>query len=144
MFMHHGKLTYTIDLMNALVGFDSSAMQLERSLGCNILNSFRCGHCKEFDKTFKKLAKALSSPQLLFAKMDGVANDLPPALEVRGYPTIFFLKAASKHEPVLYDGDRTYSHVKVCVRFILYFYEELTYITYRISSICSIYSEFLC
>jgi hypothetical protein len=57
----------------------------------------------------------MSSPSLQFAKMDGASNDLPPALEVKGYPTIFFLKSASKHEPVLYDGDRSYSHVKVRV-----------------------------
>jgi len=78
-----------------------------------LIRSFRCGHCKEFDKTFKKLAKQMQSLHLLFAKMDGVGNDLPPGLEIRGYPTIFFLKAESKHEPVLYEGDRSSADLKV-------------------------------
>lgn len=59
------------------------------------------------------MAKALSSDHLVFAKMDGTANDLPPGLEVKGYPTIFFLPQKSKHEPALYDGDRTYANFKV-------------------------------
>jgi len=75
-----------------------------------------CGHCKEFDKIYKKLAKELSGPDLLFAKMDGTANDLPPGLEVRGYPTIFFLQMGKKHEPVLYEGDRSYSNFKDFVK----------------------------
>jgi len=71
-----------------------------------------CGHCKEFEKTFKKLANKLSSETLFFAKMDGTLNDLPPGFEVKGYPTVFFIKADKKHEPVVYDGDRSYAHVK--------------------------------
>jgi protein disulfide-isomerase A4 len=71
-----------------------------------------CGHCKEFDKTFRKLAKKLSSDTMLFAKMDGTLNDIPPGFEVKGYPTVFFVSAKKKHEILLYEGDRSYAHVK--------------------------------
>ena len=47
--------------------------------------------------------------------MDGTANDLPPGFEIKGYPTIFFVPGTAKHEPVLYDGDRSYKDVKVCL-----------------------------
>jgi protein disulfide-isomerase A4 len=71
-----------------------------------------CGHCKEFDKVFKKLAKKLGGPRMFFGKMDGTANDMHPGYEIKGYPTIFFVPAFKKHEPVLYDGDRSYKDVK--------------------------------
>lgn len=73
----------------------------------------RCGHCKEFDKIYKRLAKNLSSEKLIFTKMDGTGNDLPPGFEIRGYPTIFFIPAFKKHEPLLYDGDRSATDLKV-------------------------------
>lgn len=72
-----------------------------------------CGHCKQFDVTYKKVAKQMSSERLLFTKMDGVANDLPPGYEIKGYPTIFFIPAFKRHEPALYTGDRTIKDFKV-------------------------------
>jgi len=66
-----------------------------------------CGHCKKFDNIYKKLAKDLGSERLIFTKMDGTANDLPPGFNIKGYPTIFFIPAHKKYEPVVYDGDRT-------------------------------------
>jgi len=55
----------------------------------------------------------MSTENLLFTKMDGVANDLPPGYEIKGYPTIFFIPAFKKHEAVLYTGDRTAKDFKV-------------------------------
>ncbi len=45
--------------------------------------------------------------------MDGTANDLPPGFDIKGYPTIFFVPANKKHEPKLYEGDRSTSHFRV-------------------------------
>jgi len=55
----------------------------------------------------------MGSKNLLFAKMDGIANDLPPGFEIKGYPTIFFIPAFKKHEPALYTGDRSAKDFKV-------------------------------
>jgi len=79
-----------------------------------------CGHCKQFDKTYKKMAKDMSSDNLIFTKMDGTANDLPPGFDIRGYPTVFFVKAHKKHEPILYDGDRSFDHFRVSSYFLGY------------------------
>ncbi len=48
-----------------------------------------CGHCKEFDGVFKKVAKKMlkSNENIVFGKMDGEANDIPymfPELKVSG------------------------------------------------------------
>lgn len=59
------------------------------------------------------MAKSLASDKLLFAKMDGTANDLPPGFEIKGFPTIFFIPAFKKHEPLLYEGDRSVKDFKV-------------------------------
>lgn len=63
------------------------------------------------------MAKNMGSEKLLFTKMDGTGNDLPPGFEIRGYPTIFFIPAFKKHEPILYDGDRSATDLKVRSRF---------------------------
>ena len=46
-----------------------------------------CGHCKEFDPVYKKVAKKMlkNNENIVFAKMDGSANDIPymfPPLKV--------------------------------------------------------------
>lgn len=46
-----------------------------------------CGHCKEFDTVFKKVAKKMlkNNENIVFGKMDGVGNDIPymfPELKV--------------------------------------------------------------
>jgi len=75
-----------------------------------------CGHCKKFDSIYKKLAKELGSKRLLFSKMDGTTNDLPPGFDIRGYPTIFFISATKKHEPKLYEGDRSTSSFREFIK----------------------------
>ena len=39
----------------------------------------RCGHCKEFDPVYKKVAKKMlkNNENIVFGKMDGTANDIP-------------------------------------------------------------------
>ncbi|OXA56783.1 Protein disulfide-isomerase A4 [Folsomia candida] len=75
-----------------------------------------CGHCKKFDAIYKKLAKELGNDRLWFAKMDGTANDLPPGFDIKGYPTVFFIAAYKKHEPKLYEGDRSTSHFREFIK----------------------------
>ena len=46
-----------------------------------------CGHCKEFDPVFKKVAKKMlkNNENIVFGKMDGSSNDIPymyPPLKV--------------------------------------------------------------
>jgi len=74
-----------------------------------------CGHCKEFDGVFKKIAKKMtvSNENIVFGKMDATSNDVPYMFPpLKGYPSIFFLSAYEKFDPIQYQGDRTYKSVK--------------------------------
>eukprot|EP00197_Chlamydomonas_leiostraca_P006170 CAMPEP_0202858778 /NCGR_PEP_ID=MMETSP1391-20130828/1156_1 /ASSEMBLY_ACC=CAM_ASM_000867 /TAXON_ID=1034604 /ORGANISM="Chlamydomonas leiostraca, Strain SAG 11-49" /LENGTH=530 /DNA_ID=CAMNT_0049537733 /DNA_START=11 /DNA_END=1603 /DNA_ORIENTATION=+ len=67
-----------------------------------------CGHCKALEPTYKKLAKRFKKvDSIVIAKMDGTENEHPD-LEVKGYPTIFFIPAEKGAKPVAFDsGDRS-------------------------------------
>ncbi|KAK7084932.1 hypothetical protein SK128_013057 [Halocaridina rubra] len=73
-----------------------------------------CGHCKNLEPVYKKLAKqmAKSNPDVSIAKMDATANDIPPLFKVEGFPTIYFLRAKEKDNPILYSGDRSLKSLK--------------------------------
>lgn len=72
-----------------------------------------CGHCKKFAPEYVKLAKELSSEKnLLIAKIDAVANDVPEKYAVQGYPTIYYAPANQKDSPVKYEGDRDLQDLK--------------------------------
>ena len=51
---------------------------------------------------------------LLFpGKYDGVANDVPYMFpQLKGFPSIFFLSAYEKYDPILYQGERNYKDLK--------------------------------
>ena len=71
-----------------------------------------CGHCKEFDPVYKKLAKKLSATNenIVFGKFDGVSNDIPymyPPL--KGYPSLYFISAYEKFDPILYQVSKSTS-----------------------------------
>ncbi|KAJ9506014.1 hypothetical protein QJQ45_016668 [Haematococcus lacustris] len=74
-----------------------------------------CGHCKQLDPIYKKLAKRFSKVNsVVIAKMDGTENE-HPELDAKGFPTIYFIPAGSK-TPISYDsGDRT---LKALTKFI--------------------------
>lgn len=75
-----------------------------------------CGHCKKIEPVYKKVATHYSSkrPDLLIAKMDATSNDVLPMFDVRGFPTIYLLKASDKSNPIIFDGgDRTLKGFKV-------------------------------
>jgi len=66
-----------------------------------------CGHCKNLEPKYKELAEKLQNePNIVIAKMDATANDVPSAYGVRGFPTIYFAPAGSKTAPKQYNGGR--------------------------------------
>uniref|UniRef100_A0A061SM56 Protein disulfide-isomerase n=1 Tax=Tetraselmis sp. GSL018 TaxID=582737 RepID=A0A061SM56_9CHLO len=65
-----------------------------------------CGHCKQLDPIYRKLAKRFKKvDSVVIAKMDGTANEHPD-VNIEGFPTILFYPAGSK-EAVPMDGERT-------------------------------------
>uniref|UniRef100_A0A4W5Q4Q2 Protein disulfide-isomerase A3 n=1 Tax=Hucho hucho TaxID=62062 RepID=A0A4W5Q4Q2_9TELE len=64
-----------------------------------------CGHCKSLEPKYKELAEQLySDPNIVIAKMDATANDVPQGFDVQGFPTIYFAQAGKKDQPKRYEG----------------------------------------
>ncbi|KAI8085194.1 thioredoxin-like protein [Halteromyces radiatus] len=78
-----------------------------------------CGHCKNLAPTWEKLGEqvqGLKNSNLVIAKLDGTANDIPPEgdFKVEGFPTLKFFKAET-NEMIDYNGDRSHADL---IRFI--------------------------
>jgi len=72
-----------------------------------------CGHCKQLEPKFNQLAKELKSDKnLVIAKVDSTANDVPSEFNVKGFPTIYFVPAGGDKEPIVYDGAREVEDLK--------------------------------
>lgn len=66
-----------------------------------------CGHCKTLAPKWEELAKKLKNEdEIVIAKIDATANDIPPAYNVRGFPTIYYAPKGGKTAPKQYDGGR--------------------------------------
>jgi len=66
-----------------------------------------CGHCKSLAPKYDELADKLKDePNIVIAKMDATANDVPSNYEVRGFPTIYFAPKGNKDTPKSYEGGR--------------------------------------
>uniref|UniRef100_A0A8B9KBW4 Protein disulfide-isomerase n=1 Tax=Astyanax mexicanus TaxID=7994 RepID=A0A8B9KBW4_ASTMX len=69
-----------------------------------------CGHCKSLEPKYKELGEKLANdPNVVIAKMDATANDVPSSYDVRGFPTIYFSPAGQKQNPKRYEGGREVS-----------------------------------
>ncbi|RDX86423.1 Protein disulfide-isomerase, partial [Mucuna pruriens] len=78
--------------------------------GKNVLLEFYspwCGYCTELAPILEEVAVSYQSDaDVIIAKLDGIANDVPSEIfEVKGYPTVYFKSASG--EITKYDGDRT-------------------------------------
>ena len=72
-----------------------------------------CGHCKNLEPIYKNLAKDLKNEKnLVIAKLDATANDVPENYESQGFPTIYYAPANSKEKPLKYEGGRTLDEMK--------------------------------
>jgi protein disulfide-isomerase A1 len=68
-----------------------------------------CGHCKSLAPKYEELgalyAKSEFKDQVVIAKVDATANDVPD--EIQGFPTIKLYPAGAKDKAVTYSGART-------------------------------------
>ncbi|KAI8597129.1 thioredoxin-like protein [Dissophora ornata] len=67
-----------------------------------------CGHCKNLAPTYEKLGEMYKGSNVVIAKFDATANDLPAdaPFQIQGFPTIKLRKAGST-EYVDYNGNRS-------------------------------------
>ena len=89
--------------------------------------------------TYLKNCHLSADKNLVIAKVDSTANDVPSEFNVKGFPTIYFVPAGGDKEPIVYDGARevctcfgilevqvlvmTFSSVTLCI--ILYWLKVL-------------------
>ncbi|GIY99471.1 protein disulfide-isomerase A4 [Caerostris extrusa] len=66
-----------------------------------------CGHCKKLEPIYKKLGKIfVDNDNIIIAKIDATSNDYPSEFQVKGFPTIFYVPAKDKFNPISYEGER--------------------------------------
>ncbi|XP_043721296.1 protein disulfide-isomerase-like [Telopea speciosissima] len=89
--------------------------------GKNVLLEFYapwCGHCKKLAPILEEVAISFQSdPDVIIAKIDATANDIPTeTFDVKGYPTLYFKTASG--DLLQYDGDRTKEDITSFIKFI--------------------------
>jgi len=65
-----------------------------------------CGHCKKLTPIWDELGEKLANENVVIAKMDATANDVPGVYTVTGFPTIYWVPKGKKNAPVVYQGGR--------------------------------------
>lgn len=66
-----------------------------------------CGFCKKIEPTYKKLGKMFAeNEKIMICKIDATANDYPEQFEIRGFPTLYYIPATDKKNPIHYEGER--------------------------------------
>jgi len=63
-----------------------------------------CGHCQALEPTYNRLGETMKNEDIVIAKIDGTANDLPPGFASNGYPTIYWKRKDG--QPIMYNGGR--------------------------------------
>lgn len=70
-----------------------------------------CGHCKAMAEDWEKLADQYADDEsITISEFDATANDIPAAakgFDYTGFPTIFWVPAGDKANPIKYEGGRT-------------------------------------
>merc|ERR1712150_181706 len=65
-----------------------------------------CGHCKSLEPTWNKLAKALKDQKdIVIAKIDATANDIPSTFKVERFPTMYYVVPGKKKDPVKFESN---------------------------------------
>jgi len=77
-----------------------------------------CGHCKKLEPAYNKLAKALKDEKdIVIAKIDATANDIPPSFKVEGFPTMYYALPGKKSEPIKFEsGERDVEGMKKFIK----------------------------
>lgn len=72
-----------------------------------------CGHCKNLAPTWEELAEVYTGTDVVIAHIDHSNNDVETAVEIEGYPTLFFYPANGEidektglRKPVVFSGAR--------------------------------------
>eukprot|EP00903_Cladosiphon_okamuranus_P009866 g9373.t1 len=66
-----------------------------------------CGHCKSLRPVYAEVASEVSHmASVVVAKMDADTHTPPAEFELESYPTLMFLKAGDKSNPIPYNGPR--------------------------------------
>jgi len=65
-----------------------------------------CGHCKKLAPVFDELGEKLANEEVVIAKMDATANDVPPLFDVKGFPTLYWVPKGKPDQPQPYQGGR--------------------------------------
>jgi protein disulfide isomerase family A protein 3 len=65
-----------------------------------------CGHCKKLAPIFDELGIKMKNEDVVVAKMDATANDVPSHFTVTGFPTLYWVPKGKKMDPVRYGGGR--------------------------------------
>eukprot|EP00284_Hemiselmis_tepida_P015194 CAMPEP_0174931732 /NCGR_PEP_ID=MMETSP1355-20121228/34703_1 /TAXON_ID=464990 /ORGANISM="Hemiselmis tepida, Strain CCMP443" /LENGTH=555 /DNA_ID=CAMNT_0016178111 /DNA_START=15 /DNA_END=1682 /DNA_ORIENTATION=- len=68
-----------------------------------------CGHCKRLAPVWEDLGEAFAAADnVVIAKVDATANDLPKSLGISGFPTLLLFKGDGS-PPESYSGERDYA-----------------------------------
>ncbi|CAM9756350.1 unnamed protein product [Scytosiphon promiscuus] len=66
-----------------------------------------CGHCQALKPVYAKVASEVADmPSVVVAKMNADAHTPPAEFKLESYPTLLFLKAGDKSNPIAYGGPR--------------------------------------